>query len=63
MRVRLTSISRPSACNSRNATTSCTKGFHTTGGAEGVGRATTQAVVLASMAILISDFFLTKILF
>jgi phospholipid/cholesterol/gamma-HCH transport system permease protein len=41
----------------------CAKGFHTTGGAEGVGRATTQAVVLASMAILISDFFLTKILF
>ena len=41
----------------------CSKGFHTTGGAEGVGRSTTQAVVLASMAILISDFFLTKILF
>ena len=41
----------------------CAKGFHTTGGAEGVGRATTQAVVMASMAILISDFFLTKILF
>ena len=41
----------------------CAKGFHTTGGAEGVGRSTTQAVVLASMAILIADFFLTKILF
>lgn len=41
----------------------CTKGFYTTGGAEGVGRSTTRAVVLASMAILISDFFLTKILF
>ncbi|KAB2962860.1 MAG: ABC transporter permease [Thermoanaerobaculia bacterium] len=41
----------------------CQKGFHTRGGAEGVGRATTRAVVLASIAILISDFFLTKILF
>jgi phospholipid/cholesterol/gamma-HCH transport system permease protein len=41
----------------------CAKGFYTTGGAEGVGRSTTRAVVLASMAILISDFFLTKILY
>jgi|CXWL01.1.fsa_nt_gi phospholipid/cholesterol/gamma-HCH transport system permease protein len=41
----------------------CERGFYTRGGAEGVGRATTSAVVLASMAILIADFFLTKILF
>jgi phospholipid/cholesterol/gamma-HCH transport system permease protein len=41
----------------------CMQGFHTTGGAEGVGRATTRAVVVASIAILISDFFLTKLLF
>lgn len=41
----------------------CQKGYFTTGGAEGVGRSTTHAVVLASIAILISDFFLTKILF
>ncbi len=41
----------------------CQKGYFTTGGAEGVGRSTTRAVVLASIAILISDFFLTKILF
>jgi phospholipid/cholesterol/gamma-HCH transport system permease protein len=41
----------------------CQQGFYTTGGAQGVGRSTTRAVVLASMAILISDFFLTKILF
>jgi hypothetical protein len=38
------------------------KGYFTRGGAEGVGRATTQAVVLASIAILITDFFLTKLL-
>ena len=41
---------------------SCVRGFRTTGGAEGVGRATTGAVVTSSMAILISDFFLTKLL-
>jgi len=41
----------------------CQKGFYTTGGAEGVGRSTTSAVVTASIAILISDFFLTKLLF
>lgn len=40
----------------------CQKGYFTTGGAEGVGRATTRAVVTASIAILISDFFLTKLL-
>lgn len=43
--------------------TGCSKGYHTTGGAEGVGRSTTAAVVMASLVILLSDFFLTKILF
>jgi len=43
--------------------TGCSKGFYTSGGAEGVGRATTAAVVLGCLYILISDFFLTKILF
>jgi phospholipid/cholesterol/gamma-HCH transport system permease protein len=41
----------------------CQQGFYTTGGAEGVGKATTAAVVVASIAILISDFFLTRLLF
>lgn len=41
----------------------CYKGFNTYGGAEGVGRATTESVVLASIAILISDYFLTAIMF
>ncbi len=41
----------------------CQQGFDTRGGAEGVGRSTTAAVVLGSLAILISDFFLTKVLF
>jgi phospholipid/cholesterol/gamma-HCH transport system permease protein len=45
------------------STISCYKGFNTEGGAEGVGRATTGAVVISSMLILISDYFLTAILF
>ena len=35
----------------------CYFGFHTRGGAEAVGRSTTQAVVLASMLILVLDAF------
>ena len=41
----------------------CYKGFNTHGGAEGVGRATTEAVVLASVTILVSDYFLTALMF
>ncbi len=41
----------------------CYKGFYTEGGAEGVGKATTQAVVISSVLILISDYFLTSIMF
>jgi phospholipid/cholesterol/gamma-HCH transport system permease protein len=43
--------------------TGCVRGYYTTGGAEGVGRATTYAVVSSSLIILLSDFFLTKLLF
>jgi phospholipid/cholesterol/gamma-HCH transport system permease protein len=42
--------------------TGCTRGYYTSGGAEGVGRSTTQAVVSASLIILLTDFFLTKLL-
>lgn len=41
----------------------CYKGYYTEGGAEGVGRATTGAVVFSSMTILISDYFLSAWLF
>jgi phospholipid/cholesterol/gamma-HCH transport system permease protein len=41
------------------AVVSCYQGFQTTGGAEGVGRATTRAVVWSSILILVSDYFLT----
>lgn len=39
----------------------CYQGLKTTGGTEGVGKATTQAVVYSSLTIFISDFFLTKL--
>jgi phospholipid/cholesterol/gamma-HCH transport system permease protein len=44
------------------ATVSCYKGMNCGEGAEGVGRATTEAVVYASISILISNFFLTLLL-
>jgi phospholipid/cholesterol/gamma-HCH transport system permease protein len=40
----------------------CYQGLHTTGGTEGVGRATTQAMVVASVLIVVVDFFITKFL-
>jgi phospholipid/cholesterol/gamma-HCH transport system permease protein len=40
----------------------CYQGLHTTGGTEGVGRATTQAMVAASVLIVVVDFFVTKFL-
>lgn len=37
----------------------CYKGFYATGGARGVGRATTNAVVISLVVILVSDYFLS----
>jgi phospholipid/cholesterol/gamma-HCH transport system permease protein len=39
----------------------CRNGLRVVGGADGVGRATTRTVVEASIAVLVSDFFLTKL--
>jgi len=41
----------------------CYNGLHTTGGADGVGRATTDTVVTVAITIMISDYFLTKLFF
>ncbi len=38
----------------------CHNGLAATGGADGVGRATTNTVVWASITVIVSDFFLTK---
>jgi len=40
----------------------CYYGMSARGGTQGVGRATTQAVVVASVCILVTDFFVTKLL-
>ena len=40
----------------------CYNGLNTTGGTEGLGRATTATVVHVTMSVIISDFFLTKIM-
>jgi len=39
----------------------CYNGLNAQGGADGVGHATTNTVVMASIAVLVSDFFLTKL--
>jgi phospholipid/cholesterol/gamma-HCH transport system permease protein len=44
------------------AVIACYKGLNSPQGAEGVGRATTEAVVYSSITILISNFFLTLLL-
>ena len=45
------------------ATIGCAKGFHAEGGARGVGQATTQAVVLASVMVFVLDYILTAVMF
>jgi phospholipid/cholesterol/gamma-HCH transport system permease protein len=44
------------------ATVGCYYGLSTRGGTQGVGRSTTQAVVVASVLIIATDFFVTKLL-
>ena len=41
----------------------CYNGLNARGGADGVGRATTNTVVYASILVLVSDFFLTKLFY
>ena len=44
-------------------TIGCYVGLRTTGGTQGVGRSTTNAVVAASVAVIAVDFFVTRLLF
>ncbi len=39
----------------------CYNGLNASGGADGVGKATTNTVVVSSIAVIVSDFFLTKL--
>ncbi len=41
----------------------CDHGFHSRGGAQGVGTATTNAVVTACILILIANYVLTELFF
>jgi phospholipid/cholesterol/gamma-HCH transport system permease protein len=44
------------------ATIGCYYGLRTTGGTQGVGKATTQAVVSSSVLIILVDFLVTKLM-
>lgn len=41
----------------------CYYGYYATGGAEGIGKATTRAVVVSSVTIIISDYILSAMMF
>lgn len=58
----VTGLSKALIFGGITAVISCYKGMNCGQGAEGVGRATTEAVVYSSIAILISNFFLTLFL-
>ncbi len=55
-------LSKPLVFGFIIATVGCFKGLKVRGGTQGVGRATTSAVVIASVSILVSGFFLDKLL-
>jgi phospholipid/cholesterol/gamma-HCH transport system permease protein len=55
-------LSKPIVFGFIIATVGCYQGLNVKGGTQGVGRATTQAVVTASVIILVSNFFLTKLM-
>jgi len=44
------------------AAISCTRGYYASGGARGVGEATTQAVVHSAVSILVANYLLTSLL-
>jgi phospholipid/cholesterol/gamma-HCH transport system permease protein len=55
-------MSKPLVFGFITASIGCHMGLSTTGGTRGVGLATTRSVVASSVAILVSDFFMTKLL-
>jgi len=54
-------LGKPIVFGGLMALTSCFYGMRTSGGTEGVGRATTHAVVTSSILILAADYFMTQI--
>ncbi len=55
-------LTKPLAFGYILSTVGCYYGLNVRGGTQGVGRATTQAVVVSSVFILVANFFLTKIM-
>ena len=55
-------LSKPLVFGLILSTVGCYQGLNVRGGAEGVGRATTSAVVIASVSIIASNFFLSRLL-
>jgi len=55
-------LSKPVVFGFILATVGCYQGLTVRGGTQGVGRATTQAVVVSSVFILVCNFFLTKLM-
>jgi phospholipid/cholesterol/gamma-HCH transport system permease protein len=55
-------LSKPVVFGFIIATVGCYQGLNVKGGTQGVGRATTQAVVASSVFILVANFFLTKLM-
>jgi len=55
-------LSKPLVFGFIIATVGCYQGLNVKGGTQGVGRATTQAVVASSVFILVTNFFLTKLM-
>ena len=55
-------LSKPIVYGFILSTIGCYQGLNVTGGTQGVGRATTQAVVASSVFILVANFFLTKLM-
>lgn len=56
-----TGLAKPFVFGFIITTIACYLGLRTRGGTEGVGRSTTQAVVISSVLVLASDFFLTNL--
>jgi phospholipid/cholesterol/gamma-HCH transport system permease protein len=58
----ITGLIKPTFFGAAIALISCHRGFHSEAGAEGVGRAATEAFVMSFIAILVLDFFLAMFL-
>jgi phospholipid/cholesterol/gamma-HCH transport system permease protein len=54
-------LSKPFVFGFIIATVGCYQGLRVKGGTQGVGRATTSAVVISSVLVLVVDFFLTRL--